>query len=114
SLMKDALFVALSLMLGGCASGLSTAEMRQRSFSPYEEKRIGEIRLAEFLALRTAFVVSEDYVAGTAAATDKRGYFITAAHCLRGDPIHLLVAKWRDGSPEMTFERSGACRVVWR
>jgi hypothetical protein len=111
--MREALFLAICLLFLGCASGLTTVEKRQRSFSSYETIRAGELRLSEFLALRTAFVLSGDDIAGS-AAIDKRGYFITASHCLTMDTVSLLRPTWRDGDSEIRFDRSGVCRLVWR
>ncbi len=45
---------------------------------------------------------------GCAAAVDRRGYFLTAAHCVDDEPVYLILTK--PGQPP----RGWQARVVWR
>ncbi len=45
---------------------------------------------------------------GCAAAVDRRGYFLTASHCVDDEPVYLVLAK--PGQPP----RGWRARVVWR
>lgn len=106
----------------------STAE-RAETFAPFASRRVGDAFLSDFIAQRTALLVggmpdeamrshafgsmSEavkaahgKHALGTAAAVDRRGYFLTAAHCIRWQPLHVVY-------PDGGDVRVARARVVW-
>ncbi|MDO8545401.1 MAG: serine protease [Opitutaceae bacterium] len=120
--------LALAL-LGGCVSSPSSAE-RAASFQPFASRRVGAEPLQDFLTQRTAVLIGGmpadavstvctesvasalkavhgRYAVGSATAIDARGYFLTAAHCLEWQPLHVVRA---DGARI----RLSMARVVWR
>ncbi len=119
------------LCFAGCAYRATTEEEREASFAPFEDRRVSGTSLREAILLRSAVIVAaEDLAAeqaddgsaeglvlrgdgappifGSAAAIDRRGYFLTAAHCLTAGPAYLLVP-----TPEGSFHTKRA-RVVWQ
>jgi len=128
-LPRSLALLTLTLLLGstGCV-GASLAEKRD-SFRPYEGAVVGKSSLRAFVRARTYTLlrgvrlrferkggetVMELISAspkqagfGTAAAITSDGYFLTAAHNLRGELFHL-VALGESGL------RIGRARVVWR
>lgn len=112
--------------LSGCQHVSTTAE-RDASFAPYAESKIpdaqfgGEIDFRSYTAFRTALVVvlgskPSGLGAGSAAAIDGRGYYLTAAHAAPGDTAFLQVwhnfpRKTSPQKPRFTLEEA---RIVWR
>lgn len=116
--------VALALIGGaGCGSVKEVTEQeREISFAPFEPNRVGSESLREFVLQRTALLVnindlkvldeedpsqfvvggnlneSGDLVFGSAAAVDRRGYFVTAAHCVEDRQVSLVF--WNGTEPE--------------
>jgi hypothetical protein len=118
------LLVILCLFCAGCVHYSTPAE-RDASFSPYKDAKVGQESLRKYLVDRSAVLLLADELdvtrpttnfiriintstwRGTAAAIDRRGYFLTAAHCVeRGQ---FWVAFQRAGKIEV--ERA---RIVWR
>jgi hypothetical protein len=93
----------------GCVH-YSTLARRDASFSPYAGTKVGQVSLREFLLARSAALFEGDQLSvtssgtnsrilwikgtvsgiGAAAAIDRRGYFLTAAHCVKNGPISLV------------------------
>jgi len=93
----------------GCVH-YSTPAGRDASFSPYAGTKVGQVSLREFLLARSAALFEGDQLSvtssgtnsrilwikgtvsgiGAAAAIDRRGYFLTAAHCVKNGPISLV------------------------
>ena len=130
----SALFtLALALVGGaGCGSVKEVTELeREISFAPFESNQVGSESLREFVLQRTALLVnindlkvldeedpsqfvvggnlneSGDLVFGSAAAIDRRGYFVTAAHCVEDRKVSLVF--WNGTEPE-----AKAARVVFQ
>ena len=118
------LLVILCLFCEGCVHYSTPAE-RDASFSPYKDVKVGQESLRKYLLDRSAAlfmaeeldttrvstniirIINTSMWRGTAAAIDRRGYFLTAAHCLeRGQ---FWVAFLRAG--KIQVERA---RIVWR
>jgi hypothetical protein len=116
----------LCLLSAGCVHH-STMASRDASFSPYVDTKVGQVSLREFLLARAAVLLKAEQLSvthsntnsrtfsiagtnswrGTAAAIDRRGYFLTAAHCVEKDPFCL--AFLNEG--KMQVQRA---RLVWR
>ncbi len=117
------------LLLGGCIHEPSTTRERAASFAAFAGQRVGAERLQDFVIQRTALLIGGldpsavsalpvesvasalkevhgRYAIGSAAAIDARGYFLTAAHCLDWQPLHVLYA--HNGGVAVS-----AARVVW-
>ncbi|HUB24483.1 MAG TPA: serine protease [Tepidisphaeraceae bacterium] len=123
------LLCLLALLAAGCAH-IATREEKADSFKPYVQDRLDGQSLRDYMALRTAFVVAgakpqaievhpdgmdidlrpADARAkvdlGSAAAIASDGYFLTAAHCVRRQPVYLIV--YQPGGLAIV-----AARVVW-
>jgi S1-C subfamily serine protease len=126
SLGAGIFLLLLCLLIGGCIHD-STAEKRDASFLPYVRARVGQVTLRDFLLARSAMLFrADEFVVtpssddsrsgqstggvlsfGTAAAIDRRGYFLTAAHCVAKDPLKLVYL-------ENGQLQARSARVVWR
>jgi S1-C subfamily serine protease len=104
----------------------NTPARRDASFCPYADTKVGQVSLQEFLLARFAVLFEGVQVSvsgsgtntgvhwgkgtlsgiGAAAAIDRKGYFLTAAHCVKNGPITLV---FRDKG-QMVAQ---AARVVW-
>jgi hypothetical protein len=118
------LLIIFCLFCAGCVHYSTPAE-RDASYSSYKDFKVGQESLRKYLIARSAALfmageidttrVSTNFMwisnsigwYGTAAAIDQRGYFLTAAHCVKRGQFWL--AFLRDGKLQM--ERA---RVVWR
>jgi hypothetical protein len=118
------LLVILCLFCAGCVHYSTPAE-RDASFSHYKDVKVGQESLRKYLVDRSAALLmaekldttrlSTNFIRinntstwrGTAAAIDRRGYFLTAAHCL--EKGQFWVAFLRAG--KIQVERA---RIVWR
>ena len=120
------LLAILCLSCAGCVH-FSTPAERDATFSPYYHAKVGEVDLWEYLIARSGLLVEAEGLEsttagtnsihfttangsrgyGTATAIDQRGYFLTAAHCVRKGQVWLAFS--RDGKSQL--ERA---RVVWR
>src|ERR1035438_10391578 len=94
------LLVILCLFCAGCVHYSTPAE-RDASFSPYKDVKVGQESLRKYLLDRSAALfmaeeldttrVNTNFIRilntstwrGTAAAIDRCGYFLTAAHCVK-------------------------------
>jgi S1-C subfamily serine protease len=114
------------LFSGGCVH-YSTSAGRDASFSPHAGTKVGQVSLREFLLARSAMLFEGGQLSvtasgtnsrkvwiqgtisgfGAAAAIDRRGYFLTAAHCVRKGPLTLVFLD--KGQLE-----AQPARVVWR
>ncbi len=114
------------LFSAGCVR-YSTPAKRDASFSPYAGAKVGQVSLREFLLARSAVLFEGGQLSvtvsgtnsrflwiqgtisafGAAAAIDRRGYFLTAAHCVKKGPITLVFLD--QGQLE-----AQSARVVWR
>ncbi len=119
-----ALVLLTFCLLGGAGCGSVkpvTVQEREVSFAPFEEYRVGSESLREFVLARTAALVNIDalevsgnegesdlFVGGeqkaggetvlaSAAAIDRRGYFVTAAHCVEDREVSLFF--WNGEKP---------------
>jgi S1-C subfamily serine protease len=117
------LLVIVCLSGAGCVH-LNTPTERDASFSPYEDAKVGKESLWNYLLARSgilqegenldtplgtnSFRFTNAFDSGTATAIDKRGYFLTAAHCVNKNQVVWLVFL-QNGQPQA--ERA---RVVWR
>jgi S1-C subfamily serine protease len=121
-------FSAFSLffLTGGCAHD-RVAEKREDSFIPYQLAMVGQEDLVTFLNVRSATLFRADYLGvtpsgitfgavkltgrafhlGLATAIDRRGYFLTAAHCVAKGPFKLVL--FYEGQKVAV-----TARVVWR
>jgi len=120
--------IAICFFGVGCVNFPSNDE-RTASFAPYASARIGGQSAQNFLFNRYAGLLSGDKLAisvggkggshgleiiytgplsgGSATPIDRRGYFLTAAHCIGHQPIYL----WNlDKDGKIQFARA---RVVW-
>lgn len=120
-------FSLFAILAGsGCAVHVSTVTERSTSFAPYADTNVGAQNIRDFALLRYAFIMSaedlvfkpsetgevsftaaKDLSYGSAAAADSRGYFLTAAHCVKDSPPYLVFRS----SGKLRVERA---RVVWR
>ena len=117
------LLVIVCLSCAGCVH-ISTPTERDASFSPYRGAKVGKESLWNYLLARSgilqggenldtplgtnSFRFTNAFDSGTATAIDKRGYFLTAAHCVNKNQVVWLVFL-QNGQPQA--ERA---RVVWR
>jgi len=117
--------IILCLIGSGCVHFGTPAE-REASFAPFKEAKVGATGLREYLIARSAILLQAGdleatnsstnflwiadartvHACGMAAAIDRRGYFLTAAHCVKAGQIWLI------------FPRAGKlqllrARVVW-
>jgi S1-C subfamily serine protease len=123
------LLCLLALLAAGCAH-IATRQEKEESFRPYDPVRLDGRSLRDYMELRTAFVVAgakpqaievhpdgmdvdllpADSQAkvdlGSASAISSEGYFLTAAHCVRRQPVYLIVDE--PAGPTIL-----AGRVVW-
>lgn len=103
-----ALWLAVaSALCGGCAHRVTTDERRD-SFASYVDRRIGDETVAGYVLRRTALLVNTVGGVGCATAIDRRGYLLTAAHCVGEEPVRLIVFR---GRPHTAVETA---RVVWK
>jgi S1-C subfamily serine protease len=112
-------------LTGGCVHDNISAR-RDPSFLPYANAKVGQVSLREFVNARSAMAFEGDQLsvtisgadhftvkgkggcgAGLAAAIDRRGYFLTAAHCVERRTCLLL---FKDKGQ---FQAQTA-QVVWR
>jgi S1-C subfamily serine protease len=110
--------------LGGGCEHYNTPAIRDASFSPYADAKVGQVSMREFLRARSAVVFEGDQLSfgtnsqmfrikgtifgiGSAAAIDRRGYFLTAAHCVEKGTF-LIVSK------DKGQVQARPARVVWR
>jgi len=118
------LLVILCLFCAGCVHYGTSAE-RDASFSPYKDAKVGRESLRKYLVDRSAVLLLADRLDttffstnsfriantnawhGTAAAIDRRGYFLTAAHCVKKGQFWL--AFLQDGKLQAEH-----ARIVWR
>jgi S1-C subfamily serine protease len=118
------LLVILCLFCAGCVHYSTPAE-RDASFSPYEDAKVGQESLRKYLTDRSAVLLMAERLDttfssptflkvantnawhGTAAAIDKRGYFLTAAHCVGKGQFWLVFL--REGKLQVEH-----ARIVWR
>jgi Trypsin-like peptidase domain len=116
----------LCLLSAGCVH-YSTTATRAATFTQYESGRIGEVSLRDYLLARSAVLIQAEDVRlirpsldkscvfitgkriqhGIAAAIDRRGYFLTAAHCVESGPVWLLF-------PCSGTSQPFRARIVWR
>jgi len=119
------LLVILCLSCAGCVHYSTPAE-RNASFSAYKDVKVAEESLRAYLITRSGILLEAENLNttsrgtysvrfptknalsyGTAAAIDKRGYFLTAAHCVEKGQVWL--AFLRDGKLRVDH-----ARIVWR
>jgi hypothetical protein len=109
----------------GCVH-YNTLARRDASFSAYAGTKVGQVSLREFLLVRSAvlfeggqfsviasstnsgilWIKSPVSGIGSAAAIDRRGYFLTAAHCVKNGPVTLVFLD----EGQMVAQ---SARVVW-
>jgi len=125
TLKQSALLVLpiLGLLTSGCAFRQSEST-RAASFRPHVDGKLGEVDIATYLQSRVAMLISSSqnptnlWAAGDmrvpggsnlgcAVAIDGRGYFLTAAHCLKHEFVYLLLN-------ESQTTRALRARVVWQ
>ena len=118
------LFILVGMV--SCLPSVSLKE-RERSFAPFQELKIGGASLTRHLRERSAFVIAVDSVhldkvpeiqtsegklalrtskhfkLSSACAIDRRGYLITAAHCLQKERV--LVGIPQDGGTAIVEAR---------
>jgi len=123
--------IACCGLLASCATRGITDEERDASFRPHENMKLGGVSSREFVLRRSASLVSGSQIevedmkssdqaaevklklgqekldTGSAAPIDRRGYFVTAAHCVDGGDVYVA---YLTPSNEMKFEKA---RVVW-
>jgi len=101
-----------SLLLGtGCGSVKKvTNQERAQSFAPVEAVTVGSEPIGNYVVKRTGIIIiaevtgfnrveanrvetksrAAEYMSyGSAAPMDRRGYFVTAAHCLQGSKVNV-------------------------
>jgi S1-C subfamily serine protease len=124
------ILLLFAVSLAGCAE-LATHEEKEDSFTPYVFRRVGPLSLRDFIEQRTALLVAgakptkvevgtDDVGVGlkptdpdgkvdvaSAAAISLDGYFLTAAHCIRRQPVFLVI-------PDPSGPRALPARVVWQ
>jgi hypothetical protein len=118
----ELLLVILCLFCAGCVH-FSTPAERDASFLPYKDAKVGQESLREYVIARSAVLLTGEKLSvaldtnstqfyytnawhTVATAIDRRGYFLTAAHCLKG-PVWLVFPK--DGKMQLK-----QARVIWR
>src|SRR5580658_2775973 len=107
--MAGLLLLVPCFLSAGCVH-YNTSEKRDASFLPYAGAKVGPVSLREFLLARSAVLFEGAQLSvtvsaadsrmvwikgavsriGEAAAIDRRGYFLTAAHCVKKGPFSLL------------------------
>lgn len=120
--------IGLAIMLGACVPVTSTSR-RDNTFTPFRERKVGDISLQDHAAIRTAYVLvgseitdteqsteplgqglsfsySAQFRFGTAAMVDTRGYLLTAAHVVDETPVSVI---YYDGGRL----RHQQARLVW-
>ncbi|MEO5959104.1 MAG: serine protease, partial [Opitutaceae bacterium] len=120
-----ALLIVCCVLASGCQQ-LPTTAKRNASFAPFQNVKLYDtwvgrpISAQSYLMLRTAFLADDrkenKFGFGLAAAIDRRGYYLTAAHCVRGDKISLR-AIYKLPAPGSNGEVSsapGEALVVWK
>lgn len=120
------ILLILCFLSAGCVHYSTTAN-RDASFFPCGGAKVGQVSLRDFLVARSAVLLKADQLSvthsdtnsrtfsimgknswhGIAAAIDRRGYFLTAAHCLEKGPLWLMFLN----EGKMQAQR---VRVVWR
>ena len=118
--------LVLCLSSAGCVHYATTAN-RDVTFLPYKDTKVGSESLRKFLIARSAVLLQADQLSidhadtnslnfsfvgtkswvGMAAAIDRRGYFLTAAHCVKGGSCWLMFLN----KGKLQAQRA---RVVWR
>lgn len=112
-----------------------TAAQRSATFSAYTDVRVGSERLDDYIKSRVGFVsagliitrttempggrlafhgfsLGRTFNIGTAAAIDRRGYFLTAAHVVTKEPVYV---GWLEPDPRGNLSLLDCpARVVWR
>jgi S1-C subfamily serine protease len=113
----------LGLLISGCAFRQSEST-RAASFRPHADGKLGEVEIETYLQSRVAMLISSGqnptnlWAAGEmrvpgggnlgcAVAIDGRGYFLTAAHCLKHEFVYLLL-----NEAQTTWALRA--RVVWQ
>lgn len=130
TVFRPCIFLACSVVAG--CTHIATTQERIASFAPYADTRIAGEPVPAFLFARVAFLISgaevktekaidgqiagaelivgnPDHLAfGSATPIDRRGYFLTAAHCVANEPVYLM-------STGTNGQKSVArASVVWR
>jgi len=121
---RGAVVTGLLLLFAGCVYA-PTAAQRSASFAPYAATRIRGQPAEEFLRDRFAFIAAVngplpaesdlEYTPlmivglGSAAAVDRHGYFVTAAHCVAGPGPFYLIKIAADG--KIHYFKA---RIVWK
>src|ERR1035438_9985451 len=120
------LLLIFCFLSGGCVRD-NTSARRDASFLPYAGTKVGQVSLREFLRARSAVLFEGDQLSvpasgtnsrivwikgtifgiGSAAAIDRRGYFLTAAHCVEKGTFLLLFF-------DKGQLQAQPARVVWR
>ncbi|HEY3856535.1 MAG TPA: serine protease [Verrucomicrobiae bacterium] len=118
------LLFVFGFLSDGCMH-YNTPAKRDDSFLPYADAKVGQENLDDFLRARSAtafegdrlratFHGTEHYTIdgtisgiGSAAPIDRRGYFLTAAHCVSKGPCLLMFVN--NGRIQ-----AQTARVVWR
>jgi len=121
------ILLLISCFLSGGCVHYNTSARRDASFLPYAGAKVGQVSLREFLRTRSAVVFEGDQLSftasgtnsrmgrltgtvfsiGAAAAIDRRGYFLTAAHCVEKGTFLLLFF-------DKGQLQAQPVRVVWR
>ncbi len=110
-----ALHILLCALSAGCNSAsFSTTAERNASVAPYANEKVGQLSLRDFLLARSFLAVDNTKATvgiGSAAAIDRRGYLLTAAHALdsKDTPLQLLSM---GSSPALNHILQP--QVVWR
>jgi S1-C subfamily serine protease len=116
--------LAFVLLLNVGCQYRQSETVRASSFNEYTGRRIGQVDIQKFLRSRVAYLISSDQNLtnksgaqfmqipgdsnyGCAAMIDRRGYFLTAAHCLRHPYVYLV---FHESQTNRTF----LARVVWQ
>ncbi len=102
---------------------------RTDSFKPYAGQQIDGVDVRTFLGSRFAFLLNYDQfptngfrtnhtfgfpkAMGCAAAIDRRGYFLTAAHCIEARDVRLVIPVFGTNGG-INLRVSGTTRVVWQ
>jgi S1-C subfamily serine protease len=116
--------LAFVLLLNVGCQYRQSETIRASSFHEHIGRRIGQVDIEIFLRSRVAYLISSDQNLtnksgaggmqimddsnyGCAAMIDRRGYFLTAAHCLRHRYVYLV---FHESQTTRTF----LARVVWQ
>ena len=116
--------LAFVLLLNASCAYRQSESIRTSSFKAYAGRLIGQADIETFLQSRVALLISSDqnptnkWAAGDmhapadsnygcAAMIDRRGYFLTAAHCLKHKFIYLIL---NDSKTTWALRAS----VIWR